>query len=251
MLDPAKLSCHFRTQLHCCATSHLGVFAHVSIDILIHISRDQANHRTSSANTQGLIDGGIAGLFWSYLWTFIGFGIVMLSLAEMASMAPTSGGQYHWVSEFAPPQYQKFLSYLTGWMSTLSWQAGTASGSFLLGTIIQGLITTNDPSYEGTAWQGTLLTFAMTAILFVVNVWGSNELPLFQTVLFVVHVVGMIVVVVVFAVCSPHVSGKAVFTQFTNEGGWSSMGLALMIGQISAIYGSLCKHLLLYHQTHN
>ena len=28
--------------------------------------------------------------------------------------APTSGGQYHWVSEFAPREYQKFLSYITG-----------------------------------------------------------------------------------------------------------------------------------------
>ena len=37
-----------------------------------------------------------------------------MSLAEMASMAPISGGQYHWVSEFAPPKYQKFLSYFTG-----------------------------------------------------------------------------------------------------------------------------------------
>jgi hypothetical protein len=30
------------------------------------------------------------------------------------SRAPTSGGQYHWVSEFAPPKYQKFLSYASG-----------------------------------------------------------------------------------------------------------------------------------------
>ena len=66
------------------------------------------------SNTQGLVDGGLAGLFWSYIWTFIGFGIVIVSLAEMASMAPISGGQYHWVSEFAPPRYQKSLSYITG-----------------------------------------------------------------------------------------------------------------------------------------
>jgi hypothetical protein len=38
-----------------------------------------------------------------------------------------SGGQYHWVSEFAPPSCQKFLSYITGWISTLSWQAGYAT----------------------------------------------------------------------------------------------------------------------------
>jgi hypothetical protein len=30
------------------------------------------------------------------------------------SRAPTSGGQYHWVSEFAPPKYQKYLSYASG-----------------------------------------------------------------------------------------------------------------------------------------
>ena len=28
--------------------------------------------------------------------------------------APTAGGQYHWVSEFAPRRYQKFLSYTSG-----------------------------------------------------------------------------------------------------------------------------------------
>jgi amino acid permease len=67
-----------------------------------------------AASTQGLTDGGIAGLLWSYVWTWFGLSLVMASLAEMASMAPTSGGQYHWVSEFAPPKYQKILSYLTG-----------------------------------------------------------------------------------------------------------------------------------------
>jgi amino acid permease len=48
------------------------------------------------ANTQGLTNGGLAGLWWSFVWSFFLLGLIMLSLAEMASMAPTSGGQYHW-----------------------------------------------------------------------------------------------------------------------------------------------------------
>ena len=44
------------------------------------------------SSNEGLIDGGLAGFFWSYVWTSLGFGVVMVSLAEMASMAPTSGG---------------------------------------------------------------------------------------------------------------------------------------------------------------
>jgi hypothetical protein len=74
-----------------------------------------------TATTQGLVDGGPAGLIWSYVWTFIGFSFVVASLAEMASMAPTAGGQYHWVSEFSPPSVQKPFSFFIGWMSTLSW----------------------------------------------------------------------------------------------------------------------------------
>jgi amino acid transporter len=67
-----------------------------------------------SANTQGLIAGGLSGLFWSLCWAYTGQFFIVLSLAEMAAMAPTAGGQYHWVSEFAPREYQKVLSYISG-----------------------------------------------------------------------------------------------------------------------------------------
>ena len=41
--------------------------------------------------------------------------------AEKVAQA-TSGGQYHWVSEFAPPGVQKFLSFLTGLFSNDDWR---------------------------------------------------------------------------------------------------------------------------------
>lgn len=41
-----------------------------------------------STSSQGLVDGGPAGLIWSYVWTLFGFGLVIASLAEMSSMAP-------------------------------------------------------------------------------------------------------------------------------------------------------------------
>lgn len=42
------------------------------------------------ATTQGLVNGGRAGLFWSFVWTWIMFVPIVLSLAEMSSIAPTS-----------------------------------------------------------------------------------------------------------------------------------------------------------------
>ena len=45
-------------------------------------------------STFSLINGGLAGTIWLYLATWICTFSLAASLAEMASMAPTSGGQY-------------------------------------------------------------------------------------------------------------------------------------------------------------
>ncbi|KAF2762991.1 amino acid transporter [Pseudovirgaria hyperparasitica] len=193
-----------------------------------------------AASYQGLQNGGLAGLIWSYIWTFVGMLFVNVSLAEMASMAPTSGGQYHWVSEFAPPRFQRFLSYQTGWMSTLSWQAGTASGPFLVGTMIQSLVIENNESYSPSNWQGTLIVIAITIMIYFINVYGVRIMPMFQNVMLVVHVSGFLIIMIVFWVLSPRVPAKTVFLEFTNSGGWGSIGVSLMVGQISSLYACIC-----------
>ena len=68
---------------------------------------------------QSLVDGGRPGLIYTTMWNFICFAPVWLSMAEMASMAPIAGAQYHWVSEFAPESCQRFLSYMTGYVEML------------------------------------------------------------------------------------------------------------------------------------
>jgi amino acid permease len=61
-----------------------------------------------------LTNGGSGGVIWLFFAVMFGMFSVVLSLAEMASIAPTSAGQYHWVSEFAPPKYQRIASYGVG-----------------------------------------------------------------------------------------------------------------------------------------
>jgi amino acid permease len=39
----------------------------------------------------GLGNGGPGGLIWTFIATYIGFILISMSMAEMASMAPTSG----------------------------------------------------------------------------------------------------------------------------------------------------------------
>ena len=125
-------------------------------------------------------------------------------------------------------------------MSVLSWQAGAASGSFLTGTIIQALIGVNNADYQPANWQGTLLVFAMALLIYICNIWGARELPLAQTFLVVLHVLAFLAVIIVLWAMAPHQSATAVFTEFSDRGGWPNVGLSLMIGQISAIFASTC-----------
>ncbi len=129
---------------------------------------------------------------------------------------------------------------MTGWMSALSWQGGVASGAYLIGTLIQALISLNRPVYEPERWQGTLFVIGVAFIVFNINVWGAKALPFLQNCLLILHVCGFAVIVIVLWVTARVQSAKAVFTQFENYGGWNSMGLSLMIGQIAAVYVATC-----------
>jgi choline transport protein len=47
-----------------------------------------------SATAAGLTNGGTGGMVWMFVGSYFCFGTIVLSLAEMSSMAPTAGGQY-------------------------------------------------------------------------------------------------------------------------------------------------------------
>ena len=109
-------------------------------------------------------------------------------------------GQYHWVSEFSPPKYQKVLSYYSGkrgakvgmasksistlmivcigWLTAVGWQVYLASVCFLVGTMIQGLIALNDPEYSYLRWHGTLLAIAIIVFTISFNTIFASRLPL-------------------------------------------------------------------------
>ncbi|KAF4993990.1 hypothetical protein FGRMN_6121 [Fusarium graminum] len=188
-----------------------------------------------SVSTIGLLNGGTAGLIWMFFVCWVGFLLVNTSMAEMASMAPTTGGQYHWVSEFAPPQYQKFISYLMGWMCVLGWQTGCASTAFITGTQIQGLIVLNHPNYTPEPWHGTLLSIAVAALSVLFNIFLARKLPLIEALVLVIHIFAFFGILVTLWVLSPRADAKAVFTQFSDGGGWGSLGGSTLVGILAGI----------------
>lgn len=144
----------------------------------------------------GFTNGGYAGLFWCFVTTTAAYSTIVASLAEMASMAPTSGGQYHWVSEFSPPKYQKVLSYAAGWMTTLGWIASTASSVYVIAWQVQACINVTRPDYAFSSWQIMLIMWAIIVATILFNTYGTPFFPQLETMSLIGHVLGFFIVMI-------------------------------------------------------
>ena len=103
-------------------------------------------------------------------------------------------------------------------------------------------MTVNYPDYNPTNWQGTLFVFATVLLVWIVNTYLIGIVPFLQNALMWTHVLAFLAIILVLWTKATLNSASDVFTKFTNEGGWSSSGLSLMIGQITAIYDLVGKY---------
>lgn len=205
----------------------------------------------------GLVNGGFGGLVYEYIGTSICYFSVVLSLAEMASMAvsqavpasnralilkqskPTAGGQYHWVSEFAPPRMQRYLSYAAGWTSATGWLVGAAGSAFIMQTLLESIIEVYNPDFTFNNWQVTLVMMAFVLITVIFNTLGTRLLPIIETVSLVGHIAGWIITTAALWALAPRNSAHDVFVSVVNSGGWSNTGLSCLVGSISIPYCQL------------
>ena len=124
-----------------------------------------------------------------------------------------------------------------GWLSAVSWQSFIAIDSYIVGSIIQGLIVINDASYHPTRWQGTLLIIASVICIGLFNVFAAKRLPLAEGVFVTFHVFAFFPIVIVLLVLSPKQSAHDVFLNFTDNGaGWPNVGWATLVGQVSTMF---------------
>ncbi|KAF9638411.1 putative amino acid transporter protein [Lasiodiplodia theobromae] len=196
----------------------------------------------SSVVAQALTNGGAPCLFYNYVIAFIGSLLTAASMAEIASIYPTAGGQYHWVASLAPPHTRLVASWFTGWINIGGQIVLTASAAFAAGLQFQALIVLNDASgtYVPQRWQGLMFYWAIIVYSTLVNIFGSRILPHTNTLSGIGHVVGFVATVVVLGVMGIGKDGghtaSYVFKEVENTSGWSNDGVSWMVGMLSAVY---------------
>ncbi|CBY00789.1 similar to amino acid permease [Plenodomus lingam JN3] len=179
----------------------------------------------------GLFNGGTAGVIWMMVITWLFVLAMIASLAEMASMAPTAGGQYHWVSEFAPPSFQKPLSYIVGWSAAVGWVSGIPACAQMLSSLLIGMVLLAYPDAQiGELWHVTLIMFLWLLLMVGFNLFLAQHLPLAEGIVLVLHVFAFFAFLILFWNMAERSPANQVFTTWTNGGGWSSMGVSALVG---------------------
>lgn len=177
-------------------------------------------------------------MVWQYILVWCGTLSTFMTMAELASMAPTAGGQYHWVSMLAPKFARNFLGYITGWTTVLAWVATVASGGFLTASMIQAVSLVNWPSYASVfaSWQGTLISWAVILVCIFFNTVVGRFLPKVEGSFMVLHVLGFFAILIPLVYYAPKASAAEVFgasTGYQNNGMWPTYGISFMIGTVS------------------
>ncbi|KAK3709523.1 hypothetical protein LTR37_010896 [Vermiconidia calcicola] len=183
----------------------------------------------------GLSVGGRAAVFWGMIYGAVALTSIYVTIAEMASIAPTAGGQYHWVSELAPPRFQGFLSYITGWLVSMGWISYLTLVSFTAGTTTQGLAVLNHPTYVPQAWHSTLLCWAVVGFGFLFNTVLAPRLPAVEIFFFILHVVGWFGIFITLLVLGPRHNPYDTFLVLHDTAGWNSVGLATVITMANSV----------------
>ncbi|KAK5133339.1 hypothetical protein LTR08_007864 [Meristemomyces frigidus] len=137
---------------------------------------------------------------------------------------------------FAPRKAAAFITWMRGWITVFAWQATATSVVYLTAAQIQGLMILNYPTYAPERWHGTLLMWAVIAIMFSFNLWGMRILPMIELLGGICHIVFFIMILVALVVLAPQSSPKFVFTEFLNGGGWASDGVSWSVGLLTVVY---------------
>jgi len=121
-------------------------------------------------------------------------------------------------------------------MTTMGWLTSVSAGGFVMSTTLEALIDMENPGFLFTRWQATLVTilFLLMAVWF--NTRGHALLPKIDTVSLLLHMAGFALTLLPLAVLAPKNSISDVMSKFTESGGWNSIGLSSLVGQVAILF---------------
>uniref|UniRef100_A0A0D9VA52 Glucan endo-1,3-beta-D-glucosidase n=1 Tax=Leersia perrieri TaxID=77586 RepID=A0A0D9VA52_9ORYZ len=199
---------------------------------------------TTTYNT-GLRYGGPVSMTLGWLVVAVFNGCVALSMAEICSAYPTSGGLYYWSAKLAGKEWASLASWVTGWFNIVGQQwAAIASVDFSLAQLLQVIILLSTGGANCGGYMASKYT-VLAIYAFILILHGIiNSLPIELLSLF-----GHVGAIWNAAVAKDKPSVEFVFTHLNTENGMGIhdkayiLAVGLLMSQYSVIGYDTSAHM--------
>ena len=121
--------------------------------------------------------GGPVTLLYGIIFSCVAYACVGISLAEMISVYPTPGGQYHFTSILAPKAWSHGLSYVCGSISMFSWIALTAAATILGAQMVIAFPESYVEGYTPQPWHYFVVYQAINIAMLLYNLFAIRVTP--------------------------------------------------------------------------
>ncbi|KAK2732677.1 hypothetical protein FQN55_003956 [Onygenales sp. PD_40] len=182
-------------------------------------------------------NGGPQALAWGIIVVIAGALAQSASLAEMASMQPIAGAQYHWTHYLAPVKQRRFITWMQGWITWFAWVSLLAGVANTTAHMLQGVVVANFPSYEPHRWHLTMITFAMLIVQGLMHMYAFWLIPWIELMTGVLHIVLFVVFVAILVAMAPRHSANFVFFSGQSSSGWNNSYISWNLGLLTPTWG--------------
>lgn len=179
---------------------------------------------TTLYNT-GLTYGGPVVMVYGWLIAGAFTMVVGLSMAEICSSYPTSGGLYYWSARLAGPSWAPFASWLTGWFNIVGQWAVTTSVDFSLAQLIQVIILLSSGGHNGGGYAASkyvVICFhgGILVVHAILNSLPISYLSFFGQLSAAWNILGVfLLMILVPTITTEKASADFVFTHFNTDNG--------------------------------
>ncbi|KAH7155200.1 amino acid/polyamine transporter I [Dactylonectria estremocensis] len=188
------------------------------------------------AGTMGLVmpSGGSVAFLYGFVFCVLCNFTVVASLGELAALWPTAGGQYHFVYALCTERWKKMISFLVGWINIAGWLTlVTTEGFFAAQFISAASVIASDGRYEPEPWKTYLFFVVIVFFVTASNIWGNRILGAWNDAALYWSILSVIIISIVLLTMSSKTNATYVFTNFSNETGWSD-GMAWILGLLQS-----------------
>jgi len=139
---------------------------------------------------------GTPGMVWGWLIAMVFIQCVALSMAELCSSMPTSGGLYYASAVLAPSGYGPLASWITGWSNWLGQVTGAPSVDYALAAMVLAAASINDPSYTPQPWHVFLLTTLIMLSHACISSMPTKRIAQFNSVGSTFNIIALFIVII-------------------------------------------------------